>query len=253
VLLGAVALRGVTFNLDPSGVLWFTAAALCFAIAMYGVAEVLANRIHTQEEYIGALPPVAVIPFFFAGSFFPISALPAWLTAFAKALPITHLVALMRYGLIRNPTGLHDIWGMTNPSVMAASASPSLWSSPHSSPPSRSASSSAPPCNRPAPAGSPPPAALPALSNPVSAPNDRDDEHRRAEHTRRNANPTERAGGSRLPRRHGGVPRGDVHGASVKHLEVDATAAEGGRGDDELANPSRVTQPEWSATPPPRL
>jgi ABC-2 type transport system permease protein len=120
VLLGAVALRGATFDLDASGVLWFTAAVLFFAIAMYGVAEVLANRIHTPEEYIGALPLVAVVPFFFAGSFFPISALPAWLTAFAKVLPITHLVALVRYGLIRNPGELHGIWGMSNPSVMAA-------------------------------------------------------------------------------------------------------------------------------------
>ena len=32
----------------------------------------------TQEEFIGALPPVAIIPFFFAGSFFSIAALPAW-------------------------------------------------------------------------------------------------------------------------------------------------------------------------------
>src|SRR5207244_9552810 len=90
-------------------------------IAMYGVAEVLANRIHTQEEYIGALPPVAIVPFFFAGSFFRISALPAALTAFAKVLPITHLLALMRYGLVDgNGTGLRDVWGMSDPTVMAA-------------------------------------------------------------------------------------------------------------------------------------
>jgi ABC-2 type transport system permease protein len=121
VLLGAVALRGAEFHLSATGVLWFVAAVLFFSIAMYGVSEVLANRIHTQEEYIGALPPVAIVPFFFAGSFFRISALPAWLTAFAKALPITHLLALMRYGLVdHNGTGLRDIWGMSDPTVMAA-------------------------------------------------------------------------------------------------------------------------------------
>jgi lipooligosaccharide transport system permease protein len=120
VLLGAVALRGAKFDLDVSGVLWFTAAVLCFTVAMYGIAEVLANRIPTQEEYIGALPPVAIVPFFFAGSFFRISALPGWLTAFAKVLPITHLLALMRYGLVRNASGLHDIWGMSDATVMAA-------------------------------------------------------------------------------------------------------------------------------------
>jgi ABC-2 type transport system permease protein len=121
VLLGAVALRGAVFELRVTGVLWFVAAVLFFSIAMYGIAEVLANRMHTQEEYIAALPPVAIVPFFFAGSFFRISALPAALTAFAKVLPITHLLALMRYGLVDgNGTGLRDIWGMSDPTVMAA-------------------------------------------------------------------------------------------------------------------------------------
>ena len=88
---------------------------------MYGVAEVLANRLPTQEEYIGALPPVAIVPYFFAGGLFPISALPAGLTVVAKVLPITHVLALMRYGLVdRSGQGLHDIWGMDDPTAMAA-------------------------------------------------------------------------------------------------------------------------------------
>ena len=120
VLLGAVALRGADFELRVTGVLWFVAAVLFFSIAMYGVAEVLANRIHTQEEYIGALPPVAIVPFFFAGSFFPITAMPGGLTAFARVLPLTHALALMRYGLVdRSGAGLHDIWGMSDTTVMA--------------------------------------------------------------------------------------------------------------------------------------
>ena len=43
---------------------------------MYGVAETLANRIPTLEEFIGATPAVAIVPFFFAGSLFPITAMP---------------------------------------------------------------------------------------------------------------------------------------------------------------------------------
>jgi ABC-2 type transport system permease protein len=121
VLVGAVALRGAELDLDLTGVLWFAAAVLCFAVAMYGVAEVLANRIPTQEEYIGTLPAVAIVPFFFAGSFFPIGAMPAVLTAIGKVLPITHVLALMRYGLVdRRGEGLHDIWGMSNQTAMAA-------------------------------------------------------------------------------------------------------------------------------------
>jgi ABC-2 type transport system permease protein len=121
VLLGAAALRGAEYDLRATGVMWFGAATLGFAIAMYGAAEVLANRLHTQEEYIGALPPVAIVPFFFAGSFFPISALPAGLTVIGKLLPITHVLALVRYGLVdRTGSGLHDIWGMSNTTTMAA-------------------------------------------------------------------------------------------------------------------------------------
>ena len=121
VLLGASALRGAEFQLEATGVMWFAAGMLAFAVAMYGAAEILANRLPTQEEYIGALPPVAIVPFFFAGSFFPISALPAGLTVIGKLLPITHVLALVRYGLVdRNGNGLHDIWGMGNTTVMAA-------------------------------------------------------------------------------------------------------------------------------------
>jgi ABC-type polysaccharide/polyol phosphate export permease len=119
-LVGAAALRGAEFDVRGTGVGWFVAAALCFAVAMYGVAETLANRIPTQEEYIGVLPAVAIVPWFVAGSLFPIGALPVGLTAIAKVLPLTHVLALMRYGLV-DPTGagLHDIWGMDDPTAMA--------------------------------------------------------------------------------------------------------------------------------------
>lgn len=120
VVVGAAALRGADFKMTTAGVAWFAAATVLFAAAMYGVAEILANRLHTQEEYIGALPGVAIVPYFFAGGLFPISALPAGLTVFAKALPITHVLAVMRYGVVdHSGRGLHDIWGMSNTTAMA--------------------------------------------------------------------------------------------------------------------------------------
>src|SRR5204863_10086181 len=66
-------------------------------------------------DYVGATPAVAVLPFFLAGSLFPIGAMPAVMTGIAKAFPLTHALALMRYGFI-DPSGrgLHDIWGMHN-------------------------------------------------------------------------------------------------------------------------------------------
>jgi ABC-2 type transport system permease protein len=121
VVVAASALRGAEYDITATGVGWFVASTLGFAVAMYGVAEVLANRLPTQEEYIGALPPVAIVPYFFAGGLFPISALPAGLTVIAKVLPITHVLALMRYGLVdHSGQGLHDIWGMSNTTAMAA-------------------------------------------------------------------------------------------------------------------------------------
>jgi ABC-type polysaccharide/polyol phosphate export permease len=101
-------------------VAWFIAAAFLLAVAMYGAAETLANRVSKQEEYVGALPAIAIVPWFFAGSLFPISTLPGWLAAFAKILPLTHALAVMRYGLLDgHAAGLHDIWGMTNATAMA--------------------------------------------------------------------------------------------------------------------------------------
>ena len=119
-LLLATYLRGAHFNATATGIGWFVGAAGCFAVAMYSVAEIMANRIPSQEEYVGAVPAVAIVPWFIAGSLFPISALPAGLTAIAKALPLTHVLALMRYGLLdRRGAGLRDIWGMANTTVMA--------------------------------------------------------------------------------------------------------------------------------------
>src|SRR5256714_5946699 len=120
VLMGAAVLRGAEFSGTATGIAWFLAAGVGLVVVMYGVAETLANRIPSQEEYVGALPAVAIVPWFFAGSLFPIGALPAALTAFAKVLPLTHALALMRYGLIdQSGKGLHDIWGAGNTSFEA--------------------------------------------------------------------------------------------------------------------------------------
>jgi ABC-type multidrug transport system permease subunit len=121
VLIVAAALRGADLTTSVSGAAWFLGASVLLGIAMYGVAETLSNRIPTVEEYTGALPAIAIVPFFFAGSLFPISALPGALTAFARVLPLTHALALMRYALLgHNTSGLHDIWGMSNATAMAA-------------------------------------------------------------------------------------------------------------------------------------
>ncbi len=120
-LMAAGWLRGSQFHATASGVGWFIGAVLAFTVFMYGVAEILANRIPTQEEYVGLTPVVAILPWFIAGSLFPITALPAWLAGVARALPTTHVLALLRYGVLdRAGGGLHDIWGMTSTTTDAA-------------------------------------------------------------------------------------------------------------------------------------
>jgi ABC-2 type transport system permease protein len=120
VVIIAAALRGADFHVSAAGLGWFAAAAGLFVVLMYGIAETLAARIHSQEEYIGATPVIAILPWFFAGALFPIGALPGALTAFAKVLPLTHAMALMRYGLTDpSGSGLHDIWGAGNTTVQA--------------------------------------------------------------------------------------------------------------------------------------
>ena len=120
VLVALAALRGASFHLTVSGVAWFAASALLFTVFMYGVAETIAGRIGKQEEYIGATPVVAILPFFLAGALYPIHAMPAALATIAKVLPLTHALALMRYAFV-DPSGrsLHDIWGAGNVSVEA--------------------------------------------------------------------------------------------------------------------------------------
>jgi ABC-type polysaccharide/polyol phosphate export permease len=120
VLLVASALRGADYTWTVSGTGWFVATVALLGIGMYGVAETLANRTPRIEEYIAVVPAIAIVPWFFAGSLFRIATLPVGLEWFARFLPLTHVMALMRYGLQGgNATGLHDIWGMTDVTTMA--------------------------------------------------------------------------------------------------------------------------------------
>ena len=120
ITLIAVALaRGIDFHTDAAGIAGFVASAAAFAIGMYGVAETLASRVPKAEEYIARVPAIAIVPWFLAGSLFPINALPGFLTWFAKFLPLTHGLALVRYGLLRDSSGLYNIWSMSSTTAMA--------------------------------------------------------------------------------------------------------------------------------------
>ena len=120
VVVGLSALRGGVFHITAAGIAWFLGASLLFTVFMYGLAETVASRVSKEEDYVGATPVLAILPFFFAGALFPISAMPGALTDIAKVMPLTHALALLRYGFI-DPSGrgLHDIWGMHSVSTEA--------------------------------------------------------------------------------------------------------------------------------------
>jgi ABC-2 type transport system permease protein len=119
-LLAVAVARGIHFDASTTGVLWFLAAAALFTVGMYGAAEVLAGRVPKQEEYIARVPAIAILPWFLAGALFPITALPHFLHWVARFLPLTHALALMRYGLLGDSSSLHNIWGMSSAAGMAA-------------------------------------------------------------------------------------------------------------------------------------
>jgi ABC-type polysaccharide/polyol phosphate export permease len=87
---------------------------------MYGIAETLAARVPRSEEYIARVPAIAIVPWFLAGSLFPVTSLPLVLAWIARFLPLTHALALMRWGLLHDSSGLHNIWRSGDTTAMAA-------------------------------------------------------------------------------------------------------------------------------------
>jgi ABC-2 type transport system permease protein len=120
VLVAVALARGIDLTPDGAGVLWFAAAVVPFTVGMYGAAETLAARVPKAEEYIARVPAIAIVPWFLAGSLFPITALPLVMSWVARFLPLTHALALMRYGLLGDSSGLVNIWPGHDVTLMAS-------------------------------------------------------------------------------------------------------------------------------------
>jgi ABC-2 type transport system permease protein len=119
LLLGLAAIRGAHFHTSVAGVLWFIAGASLLLLTVYGVAEILTVVVR-PELYGPLIPAIGVTPWFLSGSLFPLTVLPAGIEQLGLLLPWTHALALMRYGLMHgSPSGLHDIWHLGSPELMA--------------------------------------------------------------------------------------------------------------------------------------
>jgi hypothetical protein len=62
----ATVLIGAHIDATATGVVWFTAATVRLAAGSHGMAETLAHRIRTREEYAGAAPAIALLSWLFA-------------------------------------------------------------------------------------------------------------------------------------------------------------------------------------------
>lgn len=121
LILGLAVAKGADFSTSPGRCAMFLAATLLLSLTTYGVAETLALSIGRQEAYGPLIPAVGVTPFFLAGTLFPVSALPEGFRQFAPALPWTHAVGVMRYGLMKGTDPrLADVWHLHSQGLMAA-------------------------------------------------------------------------------------------------------------------------------------
>src|SRR5438132_5761507 len=80
VLIAVAVARGIHFHASTTGVVWFLGAAALFTVGMYGAAEILANRVPQQEEYIARVPAIAILPLVLGSAVFTISRIPPGLT-----------------------------------------------------------------------------------------------------------------------------------------------------------------------------
>ena len=115
-----IGLLTVVWVFNVLGVVVLVASLIAHSASRITGAQLLASRVPRQEEYIARVPAIAILPWFLAGALFPITATPVGLTWVARFLPLTHGLAVMRYGLLGDSSGLHNVWRMSSAPEMAA-------------------------------------------------------------------------------------------------------------------------------------
>lgn len=120
LIVGLAALRGAAFDAASGRLLAALTAAALLTAGTYGLAEYLAYRI-TQPQVFGTLiPAIGATPYALCGAIYPLAVLPLGVRQLAWALPWTHAVAVLRYGLMGpGASGLRAIWHMHSEPLMA--------------------------------------------------------------------------------------------------------------------------------------
>src|SRR5919108_166777 len=84
-----------------------------------GLSVIVDRESGAQRELLAAPIPRPLVVLGNLVVAFPITALPGPMTWVARFLPLTHALALVRYGLLDDRGALHDIWGMSSTGAMA--------------------------------------------------------------------------------------------------------------------------------------
>jgi ABC-2 type transport system permease protein len=121
IIIGLGTARGAEFDTSATGVLWFVAGVALLSMITYAIAEILALAVGRQEAFGPLIPAVGVTPWFLSGSLFPLDVLPPVVEQLSLALPWTHALGLMRYGMMEGTDpGLENIWHVDSEPLMAA-------------------------------------------------------------------------------------------------------------------------------------
>src|SRR5436309_522994 len=115
-------MAATTTILDPAGVVLRTPRRVSAPSALLTLARRRAalTAHNPRQIAIPLLTPILFSLVLAAGALFPLAARPGAQRTFARCLPLAHAGGLMRYGFVdRRGTGLHDIWGMSNPATEA--------------------------------------------------------------------------------------------------------------------------------------
>jgi ABC-2 type transport system permease protein len=111
LIIGLAVARGADFHTNALRLAVALAGAALLAAGVYGLAEYLAYTISQPQVFGTLIPAIGATPYALCGAIYPIAALPPGIKQIAMALPWTHCLDLLRFGLMGNhASGLDQIW-----------------------------------------------------------------------------------------------------------------------------------------------
>jgi ABC-2 type transport system permease protein len=122
VLILALALaRGADFHTDPPRLAVAVLAAALLSVGTYGLAEILVYKITNPQAFGTLIPAIGATPYALCGALYPLAVLPEGIRQAAWALPWTHCLAVLRFGLMGDRASqLDEIWPLHSYWAMAA-------------------------------------------------------------------------------------------------------------------------------------